>query len=116
MSPVRTKPLWGWLLLLGAVVAGISIPLVFARLASETDQLREARRQSIIVTCQETNARHDATLRKLDELIAALPPGPRKKRAKQNRAGTVLLIKTLAPKHDCEARADRLTNPEEVKP
>lgn len=72
--------------------------------------VQTSRRDALITTCLETNRRHDATIAALDDLIAAVPDGPRKVRAQQSRAGTVLLIEALAPYvADCDGRATRLT-------
>jgi hypothetical protein len=67
-----------------------------------TEAIQEQRRDSILYGCREQNARHDRTIATLDRLIAQAPAG-RRERARQGRAGTVLLIEALAPKRDCAA-------------
>jgi hypothetical protein len=57
---------------------------------------------SRIELCQEGNVRHDRAIEKLDELIAELPPGSRRRRAERSRARTVALIEALVPKRNCE--------------
>jgi hypothetical protein len=61
------------------------------------EAIQEQRRDSILSGCREQNARHDRTIATLDRLIAEAPAG-RRERARQGRAGTVLLIEALAPK------------------
>jgi hypothetical protein len=70
--------------------------------------IKDSRRDAIERTCREQNERHDKAIAKLDQIIAELPPGPRKRDAEQRRPGTILLIDALAPKKDCEERAKRL--------
>lgn len=76
------------------IVTGL---LLFA-LISIQDQRADAVRAS----CQSSNSRNADTKAELDDLIAKLPPGPRRERAKANKAGTVLLIDALSPKRNCE--------------
>lgn len=65
--------------------------------------IQSQRADAIGAACVEQNVRHDKTIATLDALIAKLPPGPRRERSERNRDGTVLLIKALAPKRDCDA-------------
>lgn len=91
-----------YLALLALVLAAASITLsayLFTRIQGE-------RERSIRVACQETNRRYDKTIERLDRLIAEAPPG-RRQRAREGRAGTVLLIDGLVPKRDCGAVVDR---------
>jgi hypothetical protein len=73
--------------------------LLFAAVLSQ--RIQSQRAEAIRDGCLEQNARHDGTIKTLDRLIAAAPPGPERVRAIHNRAGTVLLIEQLAPKKDC---------------
>jgi hypothetical protein len=66
------------------------------------EQIQRERIRSIRSNCEAQNRRNRNTIETLDELILGMPPGPRKKRAKQNRVGTVLLINSLAPVRDCD--------------
>lgn len=68
--------------------------------------IQRERARSIRENCEAQNRRHDATIRRLDELIAKAPP-TRKRRAVESRPGTILLIKELAPKRDCDELAKR---------
>lgn len=70
-------------------------------------EIQAERVDSILRSCRDENQRHDATIRRLDDLIHRLPPAKRT-RAVQSRAGTVLLINALAPRRDCSllARAE----------
>ena len=74
-------------------------------------EAERSRREVLIRTCREFNRNHDAAIAKLDELIADLPPGRRRERAKASRASTVALLATLAPKRRCVRRAERLIKP-----
>jgi len=66
------------------------------------EQIQRERIRSIRSNCEAQNRRNRRTIETLDELILGMPPGPRKKRAKQNRVGTVLLINALSPVRDCD--------------
>lgn len=52
--------------------------------------------------CKDQNGRRKATIDRLDELIAKLPPD-QKAQAKSIRASNVSLINALAPKRNCAA-------------
>lgn len=86
-----------------------------ARLARQTARLAKSiqaqRANSIVTNCRETNRRHDNTLRKLDEVIAQIPPGPERVRAEQNKPSTVLLIDALVPKQDCRDQLNDALKP-----
>jgi type VI protein secretion system component VasK len=66
-----------------------------------TAQIQKERERSIRTTCEEQNKRNKSTVRALDQLIEQAPAS-RRDRARQSRAGTVLLINALAPMQDCE--------------
>lgn len=73
--------------------------------------ISSSRKEGVRLNCAQQNERHDTTIRRLDALIADIPPGsPRRIRAEEGRAGTVALIDALAPKFDCDKRADQLVN------
>lgn len=79
-----------------------------ARLAA---QIQQQRRSTVSMNCRDQNGRHDATIGKLDEIIAGLPEGPEKDRAVANKASTVLLIDALVPKRNCRRVLDETTSP-----
>lgn len=81
------------------------------RTARLTRTIQAQRANSIVTNCRETNRRHDNTIRKLDDLLADIPPGPERDRAKANRAGTVLLIDALVPKMNCRERVTEALTP-----
>jgi hypothetical protein len=56
--------------------------------------------QSRVQVCELQNARHDNSIRTLDELIAKLPPKQRKQ-AKGSRDANVILISALVPRQNC---------------
>jgi hypothetical protein len=72
--------------------------------------IQAERIRNIRQNCEDTNTRHDATIRQLHRLVERLPPGPRKVRAVQGMAGSVALIDALAPKRRCAALARRQVN------
>jgi hypothetical protein len=74
---------------------------------SIADAIQAQRVDSIRSACKAQNRRHDQTIRALDHLIAQIPPGPRRVRAKANRAGTVFLLEAIVPHQDCEALVRR---------
>lgn len=86
---------------LGCVLAAASI-LISVYLFSKINDERE---RNVRVNCEQTNARHDATIHQLDALIRqrAETATPREReRIDQSRASTVLLIDALTPKRDCD--------------
>jgi hypothetical protein len=105
------------LLALGLVAVAVTIPLAAVVVAGTLNgnrdliqQIQAERIRNIRQNCQDTNARHDATIRRLHSLVERLPPGPRKVRAVQGMAGSVALIDALAPRRDCKALAARQVN------
>lgn len=69
-------------------------------------RIQAERSHNIVSNCRDVNDRHDATIRKLDELVASRPVDERD-RARRNRAGTVALLNAIVPKRDCAALVDR---------
>jgi hypothetical protein len=69
-------------------------------------RIQGERERTIRANCQETNRRYDKAITTLDRLIAEAPP-ERRTRAREGRAGTVLLIDALVPKRDCMAVVKR---------
>ena len=69
-------------------------------------RIQDERIRSISRSCEETNQRYDKAIETLDVLIARAP-AERKQRARDGRAGTVLLIDALVPKRDCAALVER---------
>jgi hypothetical protein len=107
------RPMAAALLIAGAFVAVVLLYAVNSssdRAASAEDLARQ-NRDIILRFCLETNERHDNTIRRLDRIIAELPAGPEKVRARRNRASTVLIIEALAPKRDCQAFASGSPSP-----
>lgn len=83
------------------VLALLVVGVLWQDNREQSNDIQHSREEAVRRTCDEQNTRHDATIKKLDDIIAGLPEGARKTRAEQNRAGTVLLINALAPKRDC---------------
>jgi hypothetical protein len=94
------------------VVAGW---LIASHTSANTDLahgIQRSRVESIVLACEEQNARNVATVAALDQLITdARRAGQqgRVARLRGSRAGTVLLINALSPVRDCRARARQLT-------
>lgn len=91
----------------GAFVLAAGAILLSAHLFT---RIQDEREKSIRMSCEETNARYDAAIGQLDRLIAQAPP-ERRARAREGRAGTVLLIDALVPKRDCDRVVDRSVRP-----
>lgn len=70
-----------------------------------------SRKDTIRRSCLESNKRHDDTIRQLDTEIARLADPARRVRAEQSKRVTVRLIDNLAPRRDCDKRADDLVRP-----
>lgn len=87
----------------GCVLSGVSL-LVSVALYTRINDERE---RNVRATCEETNVRHDATIRQLDMLLAVRlrnASGEERRRIEQSRASTVLLIDALMPVRDCDQR------------
>lgn len=114
-------------LFLGAVVGLIAVTGVVlsilalsqgikasSRALEATHEIKSSRRSSIIASCREQNERHDKTVMRANVVLDAesrtLKPVERV-RAEQQREFVILLVSALAPKKDCQQRADRLTKP-----
>lgn len=67
--------------------------------------IQKERRRASLVNCGDINRRHDRAVRKLDDLIADIPPGAQRDRARRGRNNTVLLIDALVPHRDCKRLA-----------
>jgi hypothetical protein len=65
--------------------------------------IQDQRKEAIGSACRAQNHRHDNVIRALDVLIARLPPGARRDRAKTNRKGTVFLLNAIVPHQNCAA-------------
>lgn len=111
MRVFKETPWWGWLLVIVAFFTGVVVSSFLIVTRQKTEDVISSRRQAVLIGCMEANARHDATIDAIDELISRIPPGPRRERAVSGRANTVFLINALAPKRDCEAYVERLTRP-----
>lgn len=85
-----------------------------ADIAANAHRIQASRRDSILISCRQTNERHDRTIRTLDRLLAArvaTANASERRRLRESRTSTVLLIEALAPKRDCRRLADRLITP-----
>lgn len=71
-----------------------------------TRQIQDERTHNVIVNCRDTNHRHDATISKLNELVAATS-GAERARARANLAGTIALLEAIVPHRSCRALARR---------
>jgi hypothetical protein len=112
---------WLWKLVVGCAAicvlcAIVCLAVSFTTLRNRVDivhtkdvvhAIQDERTDVIQRNCEAQNARHDATVQRLDARIASLPPGERF-RAQANRDFTVGLIDALQPRVlDCRALADR---------
>jgi hypothetical protein len=70
--------------------------------------IQSSREDVIRRSCVEQNARHDQTIRKLDEIVRGVSEPARRARAERNKDGTIALIEAAIPKRDCEKRAKQL--------
>jgi hypothetical protein len=102
----------GWLtwsqVIQWAVLVAVTIA-IGTLISANTDRINDInheRERNLRVACESQNARHDATVQKLDDLLAQarVTASPEKvKRIEASRASTVALIDALAPLQDCEA-------------
>lgn len=89
------------------ICLSILVGVLFGRVHDQFVALNQERSRNIYAGCEETNVRHDQTIRRLHLLVEEMPPGPRRVRAVQAMAGSVALIDALAPKRDCRALVKR---------
>ena len=87
---------------LGLAVLLVLIAGLFAFNQDTASDIQDSRVDFVRQSCVAQNERNVATIRRLDQLIADLPPGSRQRRAVTNRASTVALIDALAPQRDCD--------------
>lgn len=102
----NSKVVMGVLLLLVAInlaVGGLSIYLLDQN-GQRAGEIQAERRNAYLVSCQDQNARHDATVNSLGVLISQIRDPVRRRRAEASKVGTILLINALAPHQDCKAR------------
>ena len=103
----RQRKAWRVLACLGCVLGAFSL---FASVVLNT-RIQSSREDALRQVCLEQNARHDRTVRTLDEEMARRlrQVGPSERvRLRASRAGTIALIDTLAPHQNCTDRARRL--------
>lgn len=73
--------------------------------------IQEQRRDSTLITCEDSNDRnHDAT-DQLDAIIAHIKDPERRARAQANRDTTVLLINALVPLRNCKKVVAQIAPP-----
>lgn len=90
-----------------SVVAVTTILLALANVyllnenGKRADEIQAERAAAVRASCEETNHRHDSTIAKLHELVAAIPQRQRRLAAQRNQASTVALIEALVPRRDC---------------
>lgn len=90
--------------LVNSVAIAVSLALFVVALL----EVQDSRRDSVRITCEQQNLRHDRTIAALDELIAQIRDPARRLRALEGRSNTVALIDALAPRFDCAKRAELL--------
>lgn len=70
------------------------------------DEIQNQRYEALVLTCEETNNRHDDVNKKIDEAVAAVPIGPERNRAEENAGPFRLIITAAVPKtEDCDEYA-----------
>lgn len=93
--------------LLALVALPLAAWIAGSRVNNTSEFAREIQRQrveSIRMSCEDTNRRHDRTIATLDALLVKrVKTAGRRERVKlkASRASTVALIEALAPKRDC---------------
>ena len=88
----------------GVVALTFCVVLLFLSNSARVGQINDERFRNVVRTCEDVNQRHDASVRRLDELLAPrLKDATRAERAriKESRAATALLIESLTPHRDC---------------
>lgn len=109
MEPPRADGLRVIRMVLGVLVVAVVALAVLVAVAFSS--INGARTETVVRSCQDSNARHDNTIRRLDQRAARLKaehPG-QAAQIERSRVFTVSLIDQLSPKTDCTRRARRLT-------
>lgn len=81
------------------------------QLANLVSDIQTSREEITRENCESQNARHDASIAALDQVIArAVQENPdQRERIERSRQSTVFLIDALVPVQDCEARVEKVS-------
>lgn len=80
--------------------------LVLKRQANTTRQIQKERFDSLVLNCKDTNARNKEVNNKIDDAIAAVPPGVEQKKAQEQSGPFRLILEAAVPKvDDCKKYA-----------
>lgn len=113
--PRRTVTLERWQLGLSLLLLTLSFVVAVA-LVNRESRMRSSQNRHLILeqqiqraeitysTCLDQNGRHDATIKRLDEIIekAVAADPARAKQIRASRSSTVFIIEALAPHQNCK--------------
>lgn len=75
-------------------------------------EVKNSRRNSVLLSCEESNNRHHHALIGLEILVSKQgKPNPTAIEKKTNQAIVIAFVEALAPKYDCALRVRELTKP-----
>jgi hypothetical protein len=75
-------------------------------------EVKSSRRNSVLLSCEESNNRHHHALIGLEILVAKQgKPNPTSLEKKTNKAIVIAFVEALAPKYNCALRVRELTKP-----
>jgi|HubBroStandDraft_5_1064220.scaffolds.fasta_scaffold01601_8 hypothetical protein len=75
-------------------------------------EVKNSRRNSVLLSCEESNSRHHHALIGLEILVAKQgKPNPTAIEKKTNQAIVIAFVEALAPKYNCALRVRELTKP-----
>lgn len=94
------------------VAVGLMVISAVGDNQEDVDTAIQSRVESVVLTCEETNERHDdvtETLARLRrESLRKAETAAEREAIRENQGPTLLFIDALVPKRDCEARAREL--------
>lgn len=96
-----------------AIAVGILFYLVIQQqhqITHQSQDIQNERARATLVSCQEQNQRHDATIRQLKKVLNQ--PGVPERVRQSSYRNTILLINALQPRQNCKQRVARfVTSP-----
>lgn len=79
------------------------------KVARNSAEIQQERKESIRRNCKDSNERHDKTLSRLKQLLSKSPQSEAEKTA--TFKSTEFIINALVPKQDCEKLVERSVSP-----
>lgn len=89
---------------LGTTTALVGYGILLTKQGNITNRIQVQRYDSLLDSCLDQNQRHDAVIKKIDEVVAAVPPPPAKQKEAREGAKPFKLILEAAVPHTADCR------------